>query len=197
MIMMSTADPSAQQMQSRLIRGVVASAKGPEAGVWVIAETKDLPTKLTKIVVTNDAGRFVLRDLPNANFSVWVRGYGLVDSAPVTARPGGNALALKAVVAQTPQEAGKVYPANYWYSLLEIPAKSEFPGTGPNGNGISTGMKSQAQWIDQVKQGCEGCHQMGNAYTRSVSHLKTLGLESVEAWDYRVQVGQRSAEMTT
>ena len=27
------------------IAGVVSSPKGPEAGVWVIAETRDLPTK--------------------------------------------------------------------------------------------------------------------------------------------------------
>src|SRR5262247_1660762 len=60
------------------IGGVVTSAKGPEAGVWVIAETTDLPTKLVKIVVTDDAGRYVVPDLPKANYSVWVRGYGLV-----------------------------------------------------------------------------------------------------------------------
>ena len=27
------------------IGGTVTSAKGPEAGVWVVAETKDLPTR--------------------------------------------------------------------------------------------------------------------------------------------------------
>src|SRR5262245_21233875 len=70
------------------IGGVVTSSKGPEAGVWVIAETSDLQTKLVKIVVTDDAGRYVLPDLPKANYSVWVRGYGLVDSQKVTAAPG-------------------------------------------------------------------------------------------------------------
>jgi len=39
------------------IGGVVTSAKGPEAGVWVVAETTDLPTKFAKIVVTDDRGR--------------------------------------------------------------------------------------------------------------------------------------------
>jgi len=63
------------------IGGVVSTAKGPEAGVWVIAETADLPTKYVKIVVTDDRGRYLLPDLPKANFNVWVRGYGLVDSA--------------------------------------------------------------------------------------------------------------------
>src|SRR5687767_15799948 len=65
--------------------GVVTGPKGPEAGVWVIAETTDLPTKFGKIVVTDDRGRYLLPDLPKANYSVWVRGYGLVDSAKVQA----------------------------------------------------------------------------------------------------------------
>ncbi|MEE8177766.1 MAG: carboxypeptidase regulatory-like domain-containing protein, partial [Acidobacteriota bacterium] len=47
--------------------GVVTSAEGPEAGVWVIAETTDLPTKFVKIVVTDDQGRYVLPDLPEAS----------------------------------------------------------------------------------------------------------------------------------
>jgi len=66
------------------ITGVVQSSQGPEAGVWVIAETGDLPTNVIKIVVTDDRGRFALPQLPNANYRVWVRGYGLIDSAPMT-----------------------------------------------------------------------------------------------------------------
>src|SRR4051812_23738025 len=65
------------------IGGVVTSSKGPEAGVWVIAETNDLPTRFIKIVVTDDMGRYVVPDLPRASYRVWVRGYGLVDSKPV------------------------------------------------------------------------------------------------------------------
>ena len=75
------------------IAGVVTGPNGPEAGVWVIAETRDLPTTFTRIVVTDDRGRYLLPDLPGATFDVWVRGYGLVDSAKVKASPG-NALAL-------------------------------------------------------------------------------------------------------
>src|SRR5262252_4034500 len=62
------------------IGGVVTGPNGPEAGVWVIAETSDLPTKFAKMVVTDDQGRYVIPDLPSANYQVWVRGYGLVDS---------------------------------------------------------------------------------------------------------------------
>jgi hypothetical protein len=61
------------------ITGVVAGRRGPEAGVWVIAETNNLPTKYTKIVVTDDHGRYAIPDLPRVRYSVWVRGYGLVD----------------------------------------------------------------------------------------------------------------------
>src|SRR5689334_16334524 len=70
------------------IGGVVTGPKGPEAGVWVIAETKDLPTRFARMVVTDDQGRYVLPDLPAAKHKLWVRGYGLVDSAKVDAEPG-------------------------------------------------------------------------------------------------------------
>ena len=65
------------------IGGMVTSAKGPEAGVWVIAETTELPTRFARMVVTDDQGRYVIPDLPKANYNVWVRGYGLVDSHKV------------------------------------------------------------------------------------------------------------------
>jgi hypothetical protein len=70
------------------IGGVVTGSTGPEAGVWVIAETTDLPTRFVRIVVTDDRGRYLLPDLPKANYQVWVRGYGLVDSTKVAASPG-------------------------------------------------------------------------------------------------------------
>ena len=75
------------QARPDFISGAVRSAQGPEAGVWVIAETNDLATKFVKIVVTDDQGRYLVPDLPKANYSVWVRGYGLVDSMPVTLSP--------------------------------------------------------------------------------------------------------------
>src|ERR1017187_2590131 len=79
------------------IGGVVTSSKGPEAGVWVIAETTELPTKFRKIVVTDDRGRYLLPELPKANYKVWARGYGLLDSQAVQSTPC-HALALTAVI---------------------------------------------------------------------------------------------------
>src|SRR5213593_3375503 len=150
------------------IGGVVTSANGPEAGAWVIAETNDLPTKYAKIVVTDDQGRYVIPDLPKAIYNVWVRGYGLVDSAKVRANPG-KILNLQAVVAPNEAAAAEYYPAIYWYSMLKIPEKSEFPGTGPQGNGIPVALQSQTQWLDVVKtNGCYTCHQLGNKATRAI-----------------------------
>ena len=179
------------------IGGVVSGARGPEAGAWVIAETRDTPTRLIKIVVTDDQGRYLLPDLPKGNYDVWVRGYGLVDSPKVKAAPG-KALNLTAVAAPDKKTTVSYYPALYWFSLLRVPPKSDFPGTGPQGNGISPNVHSQGEWIRQVvnTDGCTGCHQMGNKATREIP--KTLGTfdNSAEAWDRRIQSGQAGGGMS-
>ena len=153
-------------IKSNSISGIVRSSKGPEAGVWVIAETKDLPTKLVKIVVTDDQGRYVMPDLPKANYTVWVRGYGLVDSKPVQVSPG-KAVDLAAIVAPSPIAAAQYYPSNYWYSMVRFPSADQFPGTGAEGNKIPTRYKTQEAWVDGVK-GCLNCHQIGNKATREI-----------------------------
>ena len=171
------------------IAGVVTSAAGPEAGVWVVAETGDLDTTFRKTVVTDDAGRFLVPDLPAASYEVWVRGYGLVDSEKTSARPG-DSLDLTVRAAATPREAARIYPANYWYSLLEVPPASDFPGTGPRGNGIGTAMRTQADWIDRMKDGCQLCHQLGNYATREMPMLDLDDFDSTaDAWNYRIQAG--------
>ncbi|MEE8131153.1 MAG: hypothetical protein V3T48_12735 [Vicinamibacterales bacterium] len=174
--------------------GIVNGPRGGEAGVWVIAETDDLDTRFRKIVVTDDDGRFLLPDLPVATYDVWVRGYGLADSTPVSATPG-QTLTLTVRAASTPQEAAQVYPANYWYSLLEVPGNREFPGTGAEGNGIAASLQHQGAWVDLTKQGCQLCHQMGNRFTFDISHLDRFD-SSTAAWDHRVTVGQRGSQMS-
>ncbi|MGA2720214.1 MAG: carboxypeptidase-like regulatory domain-containing protein, partial [Candidatus Acidiferrales bacterium] len=178
------------------IGGVVTSSKGPEAGVWVIAETTDLPTKFRKIVVTDERGRYLLPDLPMANYKVWVRGYGLVDSKPVESTPGKR-LALTAVIAPNAKVAAQYYPADYWYSLVNVPSKENFPGTGPQGNGIAVTMKTQADWLQQMKTGCEVCHQLGDKATRELEPSLGQFDSPALAWDHRVQVGQNGASMST
>ncbi len=172
------------------ITGVVTSSNGPEAGVWVIAETDDFDTTFRKIVVTNDEGRFLVPDLPAGSYEVWARGYGLIDSVKRGARPGDN-VDLRADVASNAVEAAQVYPANYWYSLLEVPPVSEFPGTGPEGNGINDGMRTQADWITQLKDGCQLCHQLGNKATRELGLLDLTTFDSTfDAWAHRLRVGE-------
>src|ERR1035438_3589663 len=124
------------------IGGVVSSSKGPEAGVWVIAKTTDLPTRYIKEVVTDDRGRYLIPDLPKARYHVWARGYGLVDSPKAETDPG-KLVNLKPTVAPDAKTAAQLYPGNYWYAMLKVPEKSEFPGTGPSGNGISTNVRTQ------------------------------------------------------
>jgi hypothetical protein len=180
------------------ISGTVRSSNGPEAGVWVIAETKDLPTNFIKIVVTDDAGRFVVPELPSASYRVFVRGYGLADSTPVQLKPGATDVQLTAPLAKTPQEAAKVYPGNYWLSMLEPPAKSEFPGTGPDGNGIGRTMLTQNHYINSLKSDCNFCHQLGNAETRDVEHVLKAKPElktHAEAWEWRLGTGVRGTSM--
>ncbi|HVH28281.1 MAG TPA: carboxypeptidase-like regulatory domain-containing protein [Vicinamibacterales bacterium] len=180
------------------ITGVVQGPKGPEAGVWVIAETRELPTNFIKIVVTDDQGRFVIPELPAAGYSVWVRGYGLVDSSKTTVKPGATGVTLRATAAATPQEAAKVYPGNYWLSLMAPPAATSFPGTGNQGNGFGPTMVTQNHWINTLKSGCNFCHQLGNQLTRSLDHVYK-GDPSVktttEAWDRRLKGGVRGGAM--
>src|ERR1700704_5075687 len=109
--------------------GVVRGPNGPEAGVWVIAETTDLPTRMIKIVVTDDQGRYVVPELPKAKYQVWVRGYGLVDSPKVQTEPG-KILNLTAVPAPNAAAAAQYYPAIYWWSMLKIPEANQFGAKG-------------------------------------------------------------------
>jgi hypothetical protein len=178
------------------IGGVVTGANGPEAGVWVIAETRDLPTKYVKIVVTDDQGRYVLPDLPTrATYDVWVRGYGLVDSPKVKGTPGKN-LDLKSVAAPNRAAAAQYYPGVYWYAMMKIPPANLFPGTGANGNGMPVSLKDQSQWLRFTKtDGCGHCHQLGDLATRTIPAEIGKFNTSAEAWERRLQSGQAGANM--
>ena len=178
------------------IGGVVTGPSGPEAGVWVIAETEDLPTRFAKIVVTDDQGRFLIPDLPPASYQVWARGYGLVDSEKRTATPGSE-VDVTAVPAPNEQAAAYYYPAGHWYSLLEVPGEDQFPGTGPTGNGISPNIENQAQWLRLAKSGgCTACHALGGLGTRHIpDEIAAMG-SSEEAWVRRVLSGQAGNGMS-
>ena len=181
----------AQKIGPSDIGGVVSGPKGAEAGVWVIAETTELPTKFAKIVVTDDKGRYLIPELPKATYSVWVRGYGLVDSTKVRAAPG-KALNLTATPAPNDAAAAQYYPAIYWYSMLEIPPASEF-----GGHTKIPKERTQIDWLKQVKNiGCIGCHQLGQAATRTIEPALGKFESSEQAWVRRIQSGQSGEQMT-
>lgn len=173
------------------IGGVVTGANGPEAGVWVIAETTDLPTKFAKIVVTDDQGRYVVPDLPKAKYQVWVRGYGLVDSPKVDGEPGQQ-LNLRAVPAPNEAAAAHYYPAIYWYAMLKIPPASEFGGASDIPKNIT-----RENWLRQMNNvDCIGCHQLGQESTRTIPAAFGEFKSGQEAWQRRVQSGQTGENMT-
>jgi len=174
------------------IGGVVSSPSGPEAGVWVIAETHDLGVRFIKAVVTDDRGRFVLPDLPSGSYSVWTRGYGLVDGPKETATPGRR-LALTATPAPTEAAAAEYYPAIYWYSLLHIPAADEF---GPKSRFPPT--LTQSALLNQMKNnGCVGCHQLGQKSTRTIPQAFASFGTGAQAWMRRTTSGQSGEQMTS
>ncbi len=189
-----TASP-AVQIDGDDIGGVVTSRFGPEAGVWVIAETREFGTRFAKMVVTDEVGRYVIPDLPKASYDVWVRGYGLVDSPKVKSEPG-KLLNLTATIAPSLAAAAQYYPAIYWFSMIHVPDKSKFPGTGPNGNGIPVAFKTQGDWLDVVKtNGCGNCHQIGNYATRNIPDALGHFNSSIEAWARRIQSGPAGTVM--
>src|SRR5262252_6173629 len=173
------------------IGGVVTSSKGPEAGVWVITETTELPTKFARIVVTDDQGRYLIPDLPAATYSVWVRGYGLVDSPKIRAKPG-TTLNHAAVIAPSDVAAAHYYPAAYWYAMLKIPPASDFGGSTDIPKNIT-----QDNWLRQMNNiDCIGCHQLGQEATRTIPAALGKFDSGTEAWQRRIQSGQ-SGEMMT
>ena len=87
------------------------------------------------------------------------------------------------MIARTPQEAAKVYPGDYWLSLLQPPAASEFPGTGA-GQRHSAAISTQNHWVNSLKTDCNFCHQLGNQLTRALAHMdRQAGFKThEEAW---------------
>ena len=174
----TAAAPASVDIDADDIGGVVTSAKGPEAGVWVVAETTDTPTKFARIVVTDDAGRYVLPDLPKANYKVFVRGYGLMDS-PRVAGKVGQKLNLTAVVAPNATAAAQVYPSAWWMSMITPPTDPE----------------EQKNFAFNIKN-CHDCHQLGDKATREIPAIHREGTtSSFEAWDKRTKIGPSGPAM--
>ena len=114
-------------------------------------------------------------------------------------KPAHRAVTLTATPAKTPQEAAKVYPGNYWLSLLEPPAGQRVPRhRTAQGNGLGPSMLTQNHWINSLKSDCNFCHQLGNQLTRSVDHVLKAKPElktHAEAWEWRLGTGVRGTSM--
>jgi hypothetical protein len=167
------------------IAGAVTSKNGPEAGVWVIAETAAFATRYAKIVVTDDQGRFLIPDLPSATYKLWVRGYGLADSSSVQTAPGKH-VDLTAPLAPDRATAAKVFPAAYWYAMVKLPQDSEVAQ-------LRGGRNEYLMWIKNM--GCVGCHQLGNLATRTLPPSLGKFSSSHDAWIRRIQSGQAGSQM--
>jgi hypothetical protein len=173
------------------IGGVVRGPKGPEAGVWVIAETTELPTKFAKIVVTDDKGRYVIPDLPlNVNYQVWVRGYGLVDSPKVRAKPG-QIVNHTAVLAPDARSAAYYYPAIYWYSMLKMPPAKDFGGT----TNIPMDVTLELWRRRMSNTDCIGCHALGQESTRTIPAALGQFESGEQAWARRLASGHTGSWM--
>ena len=174
------------------IGGVVKNPNGqPEAGVWVIAETTDLPTRYVKIVVTDDQGRYVIPDLPTANYQVWVRGYELVDTPRVRAKPGQH-VNFTSVPAPSPAAAAHYYPAIYWFTMMKIPPAADFGGHTDIPKNIT-----QDVWRQRMNNvDCVGCHQLGQEATRTIPAQFGPFKSGEDAWIRRINSGQAGEMMT-
>ena len=180
----------AQAGVNDFIAGVVTGPAGPEAGVWVIAETRDLPTRFAKMVVTDDQGRYVLPDLPKAKYKIWVRGYGLVDSVKVDGEPGAT-LNLTAAPAPDAASAAKYYPAIHWYTMMKMPPADQFGGKGDIPEKVKL-----TDWVFLMKNnGCVGCHQLGQLSTRTIPAGLGDFKTHEDAWMRRTQSGQAGESM--
>jgi hypothetical protein len=178
-------DPDEIVMDADDIAGVVRSAAGVEAGVWVIAETEDLGTRFARIVVTDEEGRYLVPDLPAASYQVWVRGYGLQDSARISAKPGDK-LDLRAIVAPDAATAAEVYPAAYWFAMLGLPTEEEL-------SDVPGGLNAYLNWTKNM--GCVGCHQLGQLSTRTIPDEIGEYDTSEQAWARRIAAGQAGNSM--
>jgi hypothetical protein len=178
-------DPDEIVMDADDIAGVVRSAAGVEAGVWVIAETEDLGTRFARIVVTDEEGRYLVPDLPAASYQVWVRGYGLQDSARISAKPGDK-LDLRAIVAPDAATAAEVYPAAYWFAMLGLPTEEEL-------SDVPGGLNAYLNWTKNM--GCVGCHQLGQLSTRTIPDELGEYDTSEQAWARRIAAGQAGNSM--
>jgi hypothetical protein len=119
------------------------------------------------------------------NYTVWARGYGLIDSPKRRAKTG-QVLEITAAAAPDAASAAQYYPAIYWYSMLKMPPAKDFGGTSDIPQNISLEL-----WRRRFNNtDCIGCHQIGQEATRTVPAAFGTFKSGEEAWMRRVASGQ-------
>ena len=187
---MMSADVGAQRAQAASLKvgkmdigGVVTSSKGPEAGVWVIAQTKDTPTPFARIVVTDDQGQYLVPDLPRRQL-LGVGSAGMVFSTQSRQAANlGRKGRYQTEVAPDAKSAALVYPAAWWAALMKLPD--------------DWSSSNAAQNVPSTIKECYDCHQVGNKITRELGNTSsTTGATStLDAWDRRTKVGPVGVRM--
>jgi hypothetical protein len=188
--------------QQGYIAGTVQGGAGPEAGVWVIAETTDLPTRLIKIVVTDDQGRFVLPELPMVNYHVWVRGYGLRDSARHYLRPGAHDVTLPVEPAAHRRKRRSLSGRSLVVAAAAAGARG-VPAAGGAGRGLGAD-HGEPGAVDRHAEA--GLQLLPSDRQRADAHLRSLepGVpragrpargDQPQLWERRLRTGVRGGDM--
>ena len=138
----------------------------------------------------------MLPELPAASYSVWVRGYGLVDSKPVQTKPTATAVTLR-VNAGADAAGGRQGLSR---QLLAVDARAaaaqRVPRHRPAGQRHRRRHADAGHWINSLKSDCNFCHQLGNQLTRTVDHVFKAKPElktHAEAWEWRLGPGVRGS----
>ena len=102
---------------------------GPEAGVWVIAETTELPTKFAKMRRHRRSGplrhpRPAEGELPGLGARLWAGRF-----AEGARQAGPSSSISRRCRRRTSAAAAQYYPAIYWYAMMKIPPAKDFGGT--------------------------------------------------------------------
>ena len=171
------------------------STDGPEAGVWVIAETDELedgvPQDRRHRRRTGSTCCRSCRTRPSRSGSAAT---GWSTPEPVAARPDQE-LDLTAVVAASPQEAAQVYPLHLLAVAHQPARRARVPGHRSRGQRHQPA-DGQPGRVDQQPEGLQRCHQVGNKRTREIPDLDDFD-SARSAWADRVQRGQRGSLMNS
>ena len=186
------AQQAAVEIDKDDIGGVVSGPNGPEAGVWVIAETSELPTKYAKMRRYRRSRP--LRHPGPAELRTTRSGYAAMGwwTRRRCAPKPGQQLNLTAVPAPNERAAAHYYPAIYWYAMMHMPAEKDFGGSTDIPKNITRELWRQRMGnVD-----CIGCHQLGQEATRTIPAQFGEFKTGAEAWMRRVSSGQTGEFMT-